>query len=244
MKRSAVALLVGAALLAATPSPNPSPSQRPSASPSSAPSTGPDSFQVGVWTVHMSLVDVNFKSGDFSTPQKITMIRGGGDITADRGSGNYHTKDATLYGHVVMHDTEGNFAGLSSTKPAKSKGPSTLTADQVHIDGVGKIYTAKGNVHYVQADTTVDSDNGVLNDLTHDLDLKGNVKIVQGDRNMVADHVLYNTISGQAHAEGDVTMQFPSEVNPHIATPKPIHIPNPLQRHKGATPAPTGSPHP
>jgi lipopolysaccharide assembly outer membrane protein LptD (OstA) len=186
-------------------------------------------------------MDVNFKSGDFSTPQKLTMTRGGGDIAADRASGNFKSKSATLYGHVVMHDTEGNFAGLSSTKPAKSKGPSTLTADQVHIDGVGKVYTATGNVHYVQADTTVDADTGILNDISHDLDLKGNVKIVQGDRNMVADHVLYNTISGQAHAEGDVTMQFPSEVNPRVATPKPLHVPNPLQHHKG-TPAPSPSP--
>jgi hypothetical protein len=67
------------------------------------------------------------------------------------------------------------------------------------------------------------------------------VKIVQGQRNMAANHVLYNTISGQAHAEGDVTMQFPSEVNTHVATPRPIHIPNPLQRHK-ATAAPTPTP--
>ena len=193
----------------------------------------------------MSEVDVNFKSGDFSTEQHVLMTRGGGDITADRASGNYKTKQSTMYGHVVLHDTEGNFAGLSSTKPAKSRGPSTLTADQVHIDGVGKIYTATGNVHYVQADTTVNADKGVLNDLTHDLDLTGNVKIVQGERNMVANHVLYNTISGQAHAEGDVVMQFPSAVTTHVATPRPIHISNPLERHHKAetsAPAPSASP--
>ncbi len=237
MNRLTIALIVVVALIAATPSPSPSPR------PSPSPSAGPDAFKVGVWTVHASLLDVNFKSGDFSTPQQLTMTRGGGDITADRASGNYKSKAATLYGHVVMHDTEGNFSGLSSTKPAKSRGPSTLTADQVHIDGAGKVYTATGNVHYVQADTTVNADNGVLNDSTHDLDLTGNVKIVQGERNMVANHVLYNTISGQAHAEGDVVMQFPSEVNTHVATPRPIHVPNPLQRHKGGTPAPTPSPH-
>jgi hypothetical protein len=39
-----------------------------------------------------------------------------------------------------------------------------------------------------------------------------------------------------------VTMQFPSEVNTHVATPRPIHISNPLQRHKGGTPAPSPSP--
>jgi lipopolysaccharide export system protein LptC len=247
MNRLVMAVIVAAALIAATPTPTGAPTAVPSPSTAASPSPGPsgsgrpDTFQVGVWTVHMLSVDVNFKSGDFSTPQQITMTRGGGDITADRGSGNYKSKGATLYGHVVLHDTEGNFAGLSSTKPAKSRGPSTLTADQVHIDGLGKIYTATGNVHYVQADTTVDSDKGVLNDGTHDLDLTGNVKIVQGQRNMAANHVLYNTISGQAHAEGDVTMQFPSAVNTHVATPKPIHIPNPLQRHKGA-PAPTPTP--
>jgi lipopolysaccharide assembly outer membrane protein LptD (OstA) len=223
--------LLAAMLLAASPAPSPSPA---------APAAH-DTFQVGVWTVHASLLDVNFKSGDFSTPNQVTMTRGGGDITADRASGNYKSKAATLYGHVVMHDTEGNFAGLSSTKPAQGRGPSTLTADQVHINGVGKIYTATGNVHYVQADTTVDADSGVLNDLTHELDLKGNVHIVQGDRNMVAGHVLYNTVSGEAHAEDNVTMQFPSEINPHIATPRPIKIPNPLDRKKRA-PAPTPTP--
>lgn len=223
--------LLAALLLAASPAPSPT---------ASAPA-GNDTFQVGVWTVHASLLDVNFKSGDFSTPNQVTMTRGGGDITADRASGNYKSKDATLYGHVVMHDTEGNFAGLSSTKAAQGRGPSTLTADQVHINGIGKVYTATGNVHYVQADTTVDADSGVLNDLTHELDLKGNVHIVQGDRNMVAGHVLYNTVSGEAHAEDNVTMQFPSEINPHIATPRPIKIPNPLDRKKRA-PAPTPTP--
>jgi lipopolysaccharide export system protein LptA len=239
MKRL-LSLLVGAALIAASPSPVPS--AAPSGSPVPIPSGENATFQVGVWTVHAALLDVNFKTGDFSTPDQVTMTRGGGDITADRASGNYKANKASLYGHVVMHDTEGNFAGLSSVKPAKSRGPSTLTADQVDIDSKAKVYTATGNVHYVQADTTVDSDKGVLNDETHDLDLTGHVKIVQGERNMLADHVLYNTISGQAHAEGDpVTMQFPSQVAPHIATPKPIHIKNPLQ--KGApAPSPTHSP--
>ena len=227
MKRTLL-LLTAAALVAAAPKP----------SPSAAPANGTQ-FQVGVWTVHMTQVDVNFKSGDFSTPNQVTMTREGGDITGDRASGNYKTKAATLYGHVVMHDTQGNFAGLSSTTPSQSRGPSTLTADQVNIDGTAKIYTASGNVHYVQADTTVDAAKGVLNDTTHALDLTGNVHIVQGDRNMSAQHVLYNTISGQAHAEGNVVMQFPGEVHPHVATPKPIIIKNPLSKK---TPAPQSSP--
>ncbi|HET9030010.1 MAG TPA: LPS export ABC transporter periplasmic protein LptC [Candidatus Aquilonibacter sp.] len=219
-------IMLAAALVAAAPKPSPS-----------APADNGTQFQVGVWTVHMTSVDVNFKSGDFSTPNKVTMNREGGDITGDRASGNYKSKDATLYGHVVMHDTQGNFAGLSSTKPSQSRGPSTLTADQVHIDGTAKVYTATGNVHYVQADTTVDAGKGVLNDGTHQLDLQGNVHIVQGDRNMQAEHVIYNTVTGQAHAEGNVVMQFPGDVHPKLATPKPITIKNPLSKKTPEPPA-------
>ena len=221
-----LSLLAAAALIAAAPNPSPSPG-------------GGTQFNVGVWTVKMTSVDVNFKTGDFTTPNQVTMTREGGDITGDRASGNYKTKSATIYGHVVMHDSQGNFAGLSSTHASSGRGPSTLTADQVNIDGTAKVYTATGNVHYVKADTTVDAAKGVLNDATHELDLKGNVHIVQGERNIKAEHVLYNTITDKAHAEGNVVMQFPSEVNPHFATPKPIKITNPLEKH---TPQPTPSP--
>ncbi len=204
--------------------------------------SGAPEYKIGFWTVKVSPLDLNFKTGNFSTPNRIFMTRDSGDITGDRASGNFKTKEFTIYGHVVMHDSEGNFAGLSSTKPTHSRGPATLTADQVHIDGAAKVYTATGNVHYVQADTTTDADTGTLNDINHDLDLVGHVHIVQGERNMQADHVLYNTVSGQAHAEGDpVTMQFPSEVNQHIATPRPIKVKVPGQKSKPA-PSPTPSP--
>lgn len=225
--KHALSLLTAVALVAAAPTPAPA----------------PDQYQVGVWTIHMSLVDVNFKTGDFSTPKQITMNRQGGDITGDRASGNFKTKIATIYGHVVMHDSQGNFAGLASTNASSNRGPATLNADQVNIDGTAKIYTATGNVHYVQADTTVDAAKGVLNDATHQLDLQGNVHIVQGERNMKAQHVVYDTVSGKAHAEGNVVMQFPSEVNPHFATPKPITIKNPLEKHTAAPSAqPTTKP--
>jgi lipopolysaccharide assembly outer membrane protein LptD (OstA) len=236
--KHALAIVAAAVLIAAAPKPSPSPPAPPATSPSPEASGGTQ-FQVGLWTVHMTSVDVNFKSGDFSTPNKVTMDREGGDITGDRANGNYKSKTATLYGNVVMHDTQGNFAGLSSTKASSNRGPATLNADQVKIDGTAKVYTATGHVHYVQADTTVDAEKGVLNDDKHELDLRGNVHIVQGDRNMSSDHVVYNTISGQAHAEGNVVMQFPSQISPHFATPKPIHIKNPLEKH---TPQPSPAP--
>jgi lipopolysaccharide assembly outer membrane protein LptD (OstA) len=245
--RSFTALAAVVALLAATPAPKATSTPKPTSTPSALPSpsalpANADEAHVGVWTVRMTQLDVNFKTGNFSTPAHVEMLREGGDITGDRASGNFKTKDMTIYGHVIMHDTQGNFGGLSSTKPTHSRGPATLTADQVHIDGTAKVYTATGTVHYVQADTTTDADKGTLDDTSHDLDLVGNVHIVQGDRNMQADHVLYNTITGQSHAEGNpVTMQFPSDVHASVATPKPIKLRVPGQKKGTPEPSPTPS---
>jgi lipopolysaccharide export system protein LptC len=256
-----VAVLTPFAVAAPTPSPSPHPSGPRAASPAASPlesapplppgppvvipavkgsaSPGPPpSFDIGVWTVHASSIDANFKSGDFSTPAKVVMTRVGGDVTADRANGNYKKQMLFLNGHVVMHDTQGNYGGLSSGAQSQSQGPSTLTADKAQLDGAAKVYKAMGNVHYVQADTVVDADNGTLNDATHDLLLEGNVHISQGTRNMTAGKVLYNTITGSAHAEENVTMQFPSEFKRHLATPKPLKLPkNKLTEPVPASPA-------
>ena len=234
MIRSLVAL--GAALCFATtlavaaPKPKPSPLAAP----------GGTTLTVGVWTVHTTSADMNFHTGDFSTPNKLVMTRVGGDITADRASGNFKSKVATLYGHVVMHDVNGSFNGVASAPSAHSGGPATLTADTVNING--KTYTATGRVHYVQNDTVVDAQKGTLNDTTHNLYLEGDVHIVQGARNMQSQHVTYNTLTGDAHAQGDVTMQFPSAIHESIATPRPIHIRNPLEKRRKPAPAATASP--
>jgi lipopolysaccharide export system protein LptC len=254
-----VAVLTPFAVAAPTPSPSPSPERAaphaasPAASPlaSASPATSPavkgnaspnppPSFDIGVWTVHASSIDANFKSGDFSTPAKVVMTRVGGDVTADRANGNYKKQMLFLNGHVVMHDTQGNYGGLSSGAQSQSSGPSTLTADKAQLDGGAKIYKAMGNVHYVQADTVVDADNGTLNDATHDLLLEGRVHITQGTRNMTAGKVLYNTITGSAHAEDNVTMQFPSEFKRHLATPKPLKVPK--NKFTEPVPAPPASP--
>jgi lipopolysaccharide assembly outer membrane protein LptD (OstA) len=217
----------------ATPPPGapraaPSPSARASSSlaPNAVPSVAPASFDVGVWTVHANSLDANFKNGDFSTPAKVVMTRTGGDVTADRANGNYKKKLLFLNGHVVMHDSQGtaeNAAG--GGEPQHAPSPSTLTADRAQIDGAAKVYKAIGNVHYVQADTVVDANTGTLNDADHTLLLEGAVRIVQGARSMSARKVLYNTVSGTAHAEGDVTMQFPSEIHKKLATPRPLKVP-------------------
>jgi lipopolysaccharide assembly outer membrane protein LptD (OstA) len=202
----------------------------PAPSAAASPNGSQASFDLGVWTVHASSIDANFKSGDFSTPAKIVMTRVGGDVSADRANGNYKRQVLYLNGHVVMHDSQGN--GLSSLEggaPSHSAGPSTLTADQAQIDGSAKVYKAIGNVHYVQADTVVDADTGTLDDAAHSLLLEGAVHITQGTRSMNARKVLYNTETGSAHAEGDVTMQFPGEMHRGIATPRPLKLPkNPV----------------
>lgn len=210
MKELIVALFAAAVAVAATPSPSPSPLP---------------TFAVGVWTVHTQSLDFNEKSGDFSVPNKLTMTREGGDIEADRANGNYKTQMVTLYGNVTMHDLSGNFAGMAAGSVTQPHGPATLSADQVRVDGRARVYTATGHVHYVQADTVVDAERGMLNDTSHMLFLSGNARVAQGQRNVVADRIAYNTLTGAAHAEGNVTMQFPSEGQPHLATPKPIRIP-------------------
>ncbi len=235
----AIALLTPFASAAPPRSPRPRPPARtPSPQASSSPSAAPASFDLGVWTVHASSLDANFKSGDFSTPHKVVMTRSGGDVSADRANGNYKKQVLYLNGHVVMHDMQGNVESLAGGATPRAPSPSTLTADKAQIDGAAKVYKALGNVHYVQADTVVDADTGTLNDEAHTLLLEGAVHIVQGTRNMSARKILYNTATGSAHAEGDVTMQFPSEIHRKLATPRPIKVP------KNAITQPVSSPGP
>ncbi|HEY1655041.1 MAG TPA: LptA/OstA family protein [Candidatus Tumulicola sp.] len=247
-------MALGTALAAAAPAPSSSPAQPnakppvqrnvkppahlPAPPPVPSPGSGGARFDLGVWTVHASAVDANFKSGDFSTPAKVVMTREGGDVTADHANGNYKTEIVNLTGHVVMHDQKGDYGGLTSAT-SQSNAPSTLTADKAQIDGAAKIYKAIGNVHFVQGDTVVDSDNGTLNDATNELFLQGNVRIVQGMRKVNANTVLYNTITSKAHAEGNVTVQFPGQLHRGLATPKPLKIPkNPLTKPATETSAP------
>jgi lipopolysaccharide assembly outer membrane protein LptD (OstA) len=244
-----LALLVGTLALVAIAKPTSSPSQQPSVTPSQRPGVSPSpslrsprspngspspgaapaAFDLGVWTVHASSLDANFKTGDFSTPAKVVMTRVGGDVTADRANGNYKKQVLYLNGHVVMHDSQGGAAGslTDSGGGSHASSPSTLTADKAQIDGAAKVYRAIGNVHYVQADTNVTADNGTLDDQAHTLLLQGAVRIVSGTRKMSAGKVLYNTQTGDAHAENNVTMQFPSQFHRKLATPKPLKVPAP-----------------
>jgi lipopolysaccharide export system protein LptA len=126
-----------------------------------------------------------------------------------------------------VHDATGTF-GLNSAQgtQAQSRGPATLTADELQLDDKARLYDASGNVHFTQGDTTLDAKTAHLNDATHVLDLAGKVHVVQGDRTLDADRATYNTQIGSGEANNNVLITFPG-ITPTIATPKPIKIKGP-----------------
>lgn len=182
--------------------------------------------KLGSWDLKTAQINANVASGQFSAPSPITLTRGDGSvITADRAVGNYKQKVATLLGHVSVHDAGGTF-GLKSAQGAQSRGPATLTADELKVNDTTHLYDASGHVHYEQGNTSADAQSAHLNDVTHILDLSGKVHVVQGDRTMDAEHIVYNTQTGLGTADKDVTVLFPG-ITPSIATPKPITIHGP-----------------
>lgn len=210
-----VALMLAFAIVAAAPKP------KPSAAPAAA-------AKIGQWTLVTDQISANLATGQFSAPDHVTMTRTDGSIVqADRATGNYKQQKASLFGNVSVHDASGTF-GLNSAQgtQASSRGPATLTSDELALDDKTRLYDAKGNVHYTQGDTNVDAQTAHLNDLTHVLDLAGKVHVVQGDRTLDADKATYNTQTGAGEADNNITFTFPG-VTPSIATPKPINIKGP-----------------
>ncbi|HEV3152466.1 MAG TPA: LPS export ABC transporter periplasmic protein LptC [Candidatus Baltobacteraceae bacterium] len=205
-------VLVAAALPKAVPpvtkTPSPAPAQQP------------------VWNMKTSQMNANMLSGRFSAPNHVLLLRGDGStVDADRAAGNYKQKRASLFGHVTVHDVGGTL-GLHSATNVQTRGPATLTADELHVDDQNHTYDAAGHVHYEQADSIADADTAHLNDATHELDLRGKVHVVQGDRTIDSDHATYNTLTGLGQADTNVTITMPGP-SPSIATPKPITLKKP-----------------
>jgi lipopolysaccharide assembly outer membrane protein LptD (OstA) len=190
------------------------------AAPAPPPAT---SAKVGEWNLKTDQLNANLGNGAFTAPHHVPLTRADGSIVvADSATGNYKQREATLSGHVSVHDASGTF-GLQSAQGAQARGPATLTADELRLDDNSHLYDAKGNVHYEQGGTTADAQAAHLNDATHQLDLIGKVHTVQADRTMDADRVTYNTQSGVGEASTNVLMTFPG-FTPTFATPKPIKI--------------------
>lgn len=194
------------------------------APPKPAAQTG-SSAQVGAWNMATNELKVNLASGAFTAPGHVSMTRADGStVDADRATGNYKKKQATLVGHVQVHDASGTF-GLQSARNDR-RGPATLTGDRLDIDDTTHLYDAQGHVHYTQGDTVADAERAHLDDSTHELQLSGHVHAVQGDRTLDAQTATYNTVTGHGEAEGNVSMTFPGAPI-SIATPKPIVIKKP-----------------
>jgi lipopolysaccharide assembly outer membrane protein LptD (OstA) len=152
-----VLLVLCAALLAAAPAPRTA--------------TG---FNFSDWNVQTGEFNSNYLTGAFSTPGHVRLQRPGSEIQADRSSGNWKSHQALLSGNVWLRDQNGVLTNFSSGT-VSSHQPATLTCDTLQIDGVGKIYTAVGHVHFAQGASSVTADRAIMNGLTHDLHLFGNV---------------------------------------------------------------------
>jgi lipopolysaccharide assembly outer membrane protein LptD (OstA) len=180
--------------------------------------------KIGEWNLKTDEMSANLFNGAFDAPHHVTLTRADGSIiVADRANGNYKKRQANLFGHVSVHDASGTF-GLSSAQSEQSRGPATLTSDELRLDDGTHLYDAKGNVHYEQGQTTVDAQTAHLNDATHELDLTGKVHVVQIDRTLDADSATYNTVTGDGEANTNVLITFPG-VTPTFATPKPLKVP-------------------
>ena len=152
----------------------------------------------------------NLNTGDFSIPGHFTATREGSDVTADRASGNSKRKIMHAQGNVVVHDDGTGGAHGAKTSELAQK-PSTLTCDTLDVDGTTKIYTATGNMHFVQAGREARSDRAVLDDANHHLHMEGNVHVKNGDQTIDAAVLDYDTQSGQLDGNGNVTIVAPVE---------------------------------
>lgn len=129
----------------------------------------------GEWNVEGSNFVMNWTTGEFSSPTHVTMTRPGNSISADTLSGNEKQKTALLTGNVVIHDDRGTLTGGA---PGGGGGPSTLTCDRLAVDGTTKIYTAEGNVRFVQGGRQAYADRATMNGFTHVLELHGHVRLI------------------------------------------------------------------
>ena len=193
----AFALVVNASAVAA-PSPQPTGS-----SAKAAPPPGGARLDTGSYIVEGQDLSWNQKSGDFSIPKDVKFSQPGTDVTGDRATGNSLKKNATITGHVVLHNSK-PVSTLGITSKSASGEAQTLTTDQLQIDGPAKYYVATGNVKFVQGSKTVTADKGSLDQLKHMLELNGHVHIddTASGQSMAAENVTYDTVNEVVKASG------------------------------------------
>jgi lipopolysaccharide assembly outer membrane protein LptD (OstA) len=126
-------------------------------------------------TVHAASMETNDRTGDFSIPARFSATREGTEIDGDRAQGNAGTKQVEVDGNVAVHFSKPLV--IVGGGPAAASGPSTLTCDQLQIDGAHQIYHAIGNVHYTAAGRETTSDRAELDGATNQLHLEGRIAI-------------------------------------------------------------------
>jgi lipopolysaccharide assembly outer membrane protein LptD (OstA) len=126
-------------------------------------------------TVHAGSMSTNDRTGDFSIPGRFSATRQGTEIDGDRALGNAGTKQVEVDGNVVVHFSKPLV--VVGAGPAAASGPSTLTCDQLQIDGAHQVYHAIGNVHYTAAGRETTSDRAELDGATNQLHLEGRIAI-------------------------------------------------------------------
>jgi len=180
----------------------------------------------GTFNVETDETNYNLNTGDFDMPHHVHFTRPGTDVTGDRAHGNTRTETITIIGHVVLHQT-GTVSSLGpGAQKVTSEEPSTLTTDELQVDGRAKTYTAIGNVHWTQGNKKLSADRGILNETTHMLNLLGNVHIEQDQQSMDADRVDYNTETEEGKAVGSpVVARLPVPPPGPETTPPPTPAP-------------------
>ena len=214
----------------AVPSSAASSAAAPSAAPPSvaAPGESAASNIAGFSHIHADRVQFNINNGNFTIPGRFTASRAGSDITADHATGNSKQKVLHAEGNVIVHQTPSATAGAKASD--LSQRPSTLTCDKLDVDGIKKLYTATGNMHFTQeGGRSARSDRAVLDDTSHLLHMEGHVHVRNGDQIIDGDQLDYNTQTGDLNANGDVTITAPVET----AAPAPPASPAPKKRKRG-----------
>jgi lipopolysaccharide assembly outer membrane protein LptD (OstA) len=156
--------------------------------------------------------DYNLNNGDFTIPGHFTATREGTDVTADRANGNSKKKMMHAEGNVVVHQ---NKPIPGSKANSLDERPSTLTCDKLDVDGVRKLYSASGNMHFTQeGGREAISDTAVLDDANHHLHMEGHVHVKNGEQTIDANILDYDTQSGEITGNGNVTISSPVETAP------------------------------